>query len=184
MLQEEKLNELLELCKNGDKNAQESIFYLKKDELFAICRRYASCFSQAEDMFIEGFTKIFTNISSFSDGKFDAWAKTIMINTCINAYNKEKRHKERELPIENYTEQVEIESEKTFTHEDLQNCLDQLNEKQRIIFNLYAIDLYKPNEIAEMLNLSNESVRTDIHRSKQKLKNLLLELKNRREQWI
>jgi RNA polymerase sigma-70 factor (ECF subfamily) len=105
-----------------------------------------------------------------------------MINTCINAYNKEKIHKERELPIENYTEQVEIESEKTFTHEDLQNCLDQLNEKQRIIFNLYAIDLYKPNEIAEILNLSNESVRTDIHRSKQKLKNLLLELKNRREQ--
>ena len=54
-------------------------------------------------------------------------------------------------------------------------------DNQRIIFNLYAIDEYKPKEIAEILNTNDDTIRTIIHRSKVKLKKLLTELELRRK---
>lgn len=178
--QEQELNKLIELCKAGDKKAQQDIFNLKKDELFAICKRYALSSSEAEDMFIEGFTKIFQYIDTLSYGSFEPWARRVMINTCINTYHKELRRKTTEITTEEYSENVEIESDVKFTHDDLQYCLEQLGDEQRIIFNLFAIDDYKSKEIAEMLNISDEKVRTTIHRSKVKLKKLLTELDKKR----
>ncbi len=180
MFQENKLTELIAQCKNGENKAQYSIFNLKKDEFFAICKRYASNSLEAEDMLIEGFTKIFHHIHSFSDGNFNLWARRIIINTCINAYHKNKRREEFEITTDEFYETFEIESEKQFSYDDLQHCLEQLSDSQRIAFNLYAIDDYKPREIAEILQINDETVRTLIHRSKIKLRKLLTELDQRR----
>lgn len=181
MLKENELKELIEQCKCGESKAQHSIFNLKKDEFFAICKRYASSSSEAEDMLVEGFTKIFNNIDSYSNGNFNIWARRIIINNCINAYHKEKKRQENEIVVEEFQETIEIESEEQFSYDDLLYCLKQLNDNQRIIFNLYAIDQYKPKEIAEILNTNDDTIRTIIHRSKVKLKKLLTELELRRK---
>ena len=181
MLKENKLKELIEQCKSGESKAQHSIFNLKKDEFFAICKRYASSSSEAEDMLVEGFTKIFNNINSYSNGNFNIWARRIIINNCINTYHKEKKRQENEVVVEEFQETIEIEGKKQFSYEDLQHCLEQLSDTQRIVFNLYAIDEYKPKEIAEILNTKDDTIRTIIHRSKVKLKQLLTELEQRRK---
>lgn len=181
MLKENKLKELIEQCKSGESKAQHSIFNLKKDEFFAICKRYASNSSEAEDMLIEGFTKIFNNINSYSNGNFNIWARRVIINTCINTYHKDKKRREYEVVVEEFQETIEIESEKQFSYDDLLYCLEQLSDTQRIVFNLYAIDEYKPKEIAEILNTKDDTIRTIIHRSKVKLKQLLTELEQRRK---
>lgn len=173
MLQKEELKRLIELCKKGDRKAQQDIFNLKKDELFAICRRYASDSSEAEDMFIEGFTKAIQNISTQYKGDFDAWIKRIIINTCINIYHKERKRKDAEITTNTFYEKIEIYSHERFSNEELYECMSQLNDKQRTIFNLSAIDNYKAKEIAVLLNISDETVRTTLHRSKIKLKTLL-----------
>ncbi len=181
MFSENQLTKLIEQCKSGESKAQHSIFNLKKDEFFAICKRYALSSSDAEDMLIESFTKIFNNIHSFSNGNFNFWARRIVINTCINAYHKEIRRRENEIITDEFHETIEIENEKKFSYDDLQHCLEQLSNNQRIVFNLYAIDEYKPREIAEILNINDETVRTLLHRSKLKLRQLLTELDLRRK---
>lgn len=181
MIKEQELNTLIELCKAGEKKAQQSIFDLYKDELFSICNRYALSYSDAEDMFIEGFTQIFKKISLFSNGNFRSWVKRIMINTCINSYHKEIRRRENEILVEEYSENVEIESKYKFSYEELQCCLQQLKDQQRIIFNMYAIDGYKSKEIAEILKINESSVRVEIHRSKLKLKDLLTQIEQNRK---
>ncbi len=181
MVSENQLKKLIEQCKSGESKAQHSIFNLKKDEFFAICKRYASSSSEAEDMLVEGFTKIFKNIHSFSGGNFNLWSRRIIINNCINAYHKEKKRKENEIIAEEFYETIETESENQFSYDDLQYCLQQLSDSQRIVFNLYAIDEYKSREIAEILNTNDDTIRTIIHRSKLKLKKLLTELDLRRK---
>lgn len=180
MFEEDKLTELIEQCKKGESKAQHSVFNLKKDEYFAICKRYSSNSQQAEDMLIESFTKIFQNISSFSYGNFNLWARKIVINTCINAYYKEARRKEREIIVEDFNETAKTEYESQFSYDDLQYCLKQLSDNQRIVFNLYAIDEYKPREIAKILDINDDTVRTLIHRSKLKLQKLLTNLEKKR----
>ncbi len=180
MLQKKELKELIELCKKGDKKAQQNIFDLKKDELFAVCKRYASNSIEAEDMFIEGFTKILNSINTYANGDFDAWTKRIVINTCINIYHKENKRKQNEITTDEFYENEEIESPERFSNEDLYYCMEQLNNKQRTIFNLFVIDGYKTREIATLLDTSDDTVRTTIHRTKIKLKQLLEDLERKR----
>lgn len=181
MLQKKDVLQLIELCKSGDRKAQQKIFDLKKDELFAICKRYSKNQSEAEDMLIEGFTKIFKHIDTYAYGDFDSWTKRIIINTCINIYNRESKRRENEIVLEEIYEEIEISSDVEYSYEDLSHCLEQLNDKHRTIFNLFAIDGYKSKEIAEILNISNDSVRTTLHRSRLKLQQLLSDIdKNRR----
>lgn len=180
MLQKKELKALIELCKKGDKKAQQNIFDLKKDELFAVCKRYASNSIEAEDMFIEGFTKILNNINTYANGDFDAWTKRIVINTCINIYHKENKRKQNEITTDEFYENEDIESPERFSNEDLYYCMEQLNNKQRTIFNLFVIDGYKTREIATLLDTSDDTVRTTIHRTKIKLKQLLEDLERKR----
>lgn len=181
MLQKKDVLQLIELCKSGDRKAQQEIFNLKKNELFAICKRYSKNQSDAEDMFIEGFTKIFKHINTYAYGDFDSWTKRIIINTCINIYNRDSKRRENEVIVEDFFEEKEILSDAEYNYEELSQCLEQLNDKHRTIFNLFAIDGYKTKEIAEIFNISNDSVRTILHRSRLKLQQLLSDIdKNRR----
>ena len=181
MLQKKELKQLIELCKRGDRKAQQSIFDLKKDELFAICKRYASNSLEADDMFIEGFTKILNNITTYADGDFDAWTKRIIINTCINIYHKENKRKQNEVITDEFYENGDIENPERFSDEELYYCLEQLSNKQRTIFNLFVIDGYKTKEIATLLDTSDDTIRTTIHGSKIKLKQLLEDLEQKRK---
>lgn len=181
MSHKKELKQLIELCKLGDRKAQQSIFELKKDELFAICKRYASNSSEAEDMFIEGFSRIFRFIDSYSNGEFDGWIKRIMINTCISIYKKETKRREVEIIVDDFQECEEIKNPEKFSIEDLYHCIEQLSDKQRTIFNLFTIDGYKTKEIADLLNTTDDSVRTTLHRSKNRLRQLLEELEKNRK---
>ncbi|MEE1020177.1 MAG: sigma-70 family RNA polymerase sigma factor, partial [Bacteroidales bacterium] len=82
--------------------------------------------------------------------------------------------------VEDFNETAKTEYESQFSYDDLQYCLEQLSDNQRIVFNLYAIDEYKPREIAKILDINDDTVRTLIHRSKLKLQKLLTNLEKKR----
>src|SRR5574344_856033 len=144
------LAELIGLCKQNDSLAQKEIYDRYKDKLFTICLRYTQTYADAQDLLIDGYVKIFTNIGNFeirTDAKvsFEAWAKRIIVNAAINNYKAQKRAKRYSynddihanfynLP-ETYTS-----SETQYSHEELLATIQRLTPKLRMVFNLFAIE--------------------------------------------
>ncbi|MDR0971774.1 MAG: sigma-70 family RNA polymerase sigma factor [Bacteroidales bacterium] len=187
MKDDKSLKDLIQLCKDNDLLAQEKIFNLYKDKLFAISMRYASSKEEAEDMLMESWLKIFSNINSFiidknyKDYLFFAWIKKITINNAINYYYKNKKYNTTEVVMDDIMEKdVDIfQKDYAFSQEELMFCIEKLPRYIRIIFNLYAIDQYSNKEIAEILNTTTNSVKTSLYKARKFLQKELIKIKSR-----
>lgn len=169
------LYELVELCRKNDRTAQRIIFDRFKRAMFAICKRYAKSIPEAEDNLIEGFTKVFTNIETYDGyGSFESWVKKIIINTCTTTYNRELKHNTVERLDELREEKVNVEAATAYSKEDLYAALNALSFRQRFVFNMIVIDGYSYAEVASLLGVSVDVVRTVLHRTKLNLRKCLL----------
>jgi RNA polymerase sigma factor (sigma-70 family) len=136
-----------------------------------ICRRYAKDQSEAEDMLQDAFINIFSHISQFkSTGSFEGWLKRITINAAIRILQKRKV---RIVEISN--DQHEIESRDNsvlsdLSAEDLLKLINQLPDGYRMIFNLYVIEGYSHEEIAEMLKIKTATSRSQLSKARAILK--------------
>jgi len=84
---------LIEECIEGNRYAQKMLFEKYRSLMFAICMRYAKNRAEAEDVMIDGFMKIYSNLNNFrKEGSFEGWLKKIMINSAINNYRSNLKH--------------------------------------------------------------------------------------------
>ncbi len=173
------LPEIIKKCKAYDKKAQKELYDVFSPVLYGICLRYGNSKSEAEDILQEGFVKILTKINDFKDkGSFEGWMKRIMVNTAITHYHKNKKHNElydidtiKETDSEHF-----VFDDNDFTQEELMSVINNLPEGYRIIFNMYAIEGYKHKEIAEQLNISHNTSKSQYLRAKEKIRKSLEEL--------
>ncbi|NPA67812.1 MAG: RNA polymerase sigma factor [Chlorobi bacterium] len=167
------LRQIIKKCKAYDKKAQKELYDIYSPVLYGICLRYGKSEAEAEDILQDAFIKILTKINDFDDrGSFEGWMKKIVVNTAITAYHKNKKHNElyditeiKESDTESYSF-----GEEAFTKEELMNVINSLPEGYRVIFNLYAIEGYKHKEIAEMLNISHNTSKSQYLRAKEKIR--------------
>jgi RNA polymerase sigma-70 factor (ECF subfamily) len=160
--------EIIIECIKGNRKAEKHLYTKYSALFYAICLRYTQSREEAEDVLITGFTSIFESLPMYKkQGSFEGWMKRIMINTAINHYRANKKHL-LDLDLEEIDTLNEI-SQKTY--QDI-NIKDILNQIQRMpqgykqIFNLYAIEGYKHTEIAEMLNISESTSKTQYAKAK------------------
>ena len=148
---------------------------LKKDELalgelykqfasrmFGVCLRYARNRMDAEDILQDGFIKVFNNLKHFrSQGSIEGWLRRIMINTAINYYKKSSLRYHINIDIDTGNiEDNEIYNEDIISNlsvKELLSFIQDLPEGYRMVFNLYAIEGYKHKEIGEMLDISENT---------------------------
>ena len=170
------LSKILERCKKYDRKAQKELYDVYSPVLLGICIRYSKSREEAEDVLQDGFIKIFTKINDFKgDGSFEGWMKRIIVNTAISHYHKNKKHNEiydiddiNETDIKGHS----FESN-DFTSEELFKVIDSLPEGYKVVFNLYAIEGYKHKEIAEMLNINQNTSKSQYSRAKEKIRQKL-----------
>jgi len=173
------LQKILDDCKKGNKKAQKKLFDLYSKKGIVVCYRYARKLEDAEDMMMEGFAKVFQNMTKFNEIKeFSKWFNTVLINTAINYYKKESKHyynfNIEDVKETDFEDLESDEKEPQFSTNDLMKALNFLPDGQREIFNLYAIDGYSHKEIAEIIEIKESTVRTQYMRAKIKLKEILL----------
>lgn len=172
------LIELINLCKQNNSIAQQKIFNCYKNKLFALCLRYSRSSSEAEDMLMEGWVRIFKKINGFEPTEdfrpcsFEVWMKKIMINNAINIYRANKKHNKLEIHVEERIEKNEemFETDYTFSEEELIECVQKLPKSLRLIFNMSAIDLYNNKELSEELNMTPDSVKSNLYKARKFLK--------------
>lgn len=141
--------------------------------------KYSRNRQEAEDNLHDGFITIFKKIDQFKHkGSFEGWMKRIVINTTLEKYRKEKVF---HLVQEEIEEEVSVEVEENNINIDiLLEIIQELPTRYRLVFNLYVLDGFSHKEIAEMLNISEGTSKSNLSRARLILKNKLeiKEIKN------
>lgn len=173
-----KLKSIIKLCKKNDRIAQQRLFDMYKNLMYTICLRYASSNTEAEDMMMEGWVRIFQNINTYNSiGSFEAWMRRVMINNAINTYKANLKHNNvSRIIIEKNNEDI-FSLDYIYTEEELIECIQELPNALRLLFNLSAIEEYSNKEIAELLNQSPNSIKSNLYKAKKSLREKLKELK-------
>ena len=177
----EKEIEIIEGCRNGDRTCQKMLYDTYGPLIKGICMRYTTEAEDGEDLFHDVFIFILTHFEQFDNiTSLGGWLRRITINKAIDYV----RHKQIQptIPMSHFEVSPAVET----THEYdgipmdvLMGFINQLPQKHRTVFNLFVIDDIHQNEIAQMLEISQNNVSTIISRAKEKLrKNIEEYLKN------
>ncbi|MDF2433900.1 MAG: hypothetical protein JWP44_3531 [Mucilaginibacter sp.] len=172
---EEELHELIRGCIKQDRKCQKMLYKAFYGFSMGICLRYAGNRDEAAEVMNQGFFKVFTNIERFDMSRpFKAWLGKIMMNVSIDFYRAN-------LKIA-YTEDIDKAedvsdhelADKNLHYNDLLAMVQQLPQAYRTVFNLFAIDGYSHEEIGEMLNINAGTSKSNLHKARQKLKQMIL----------
>lgn len=131
---------------------------------------------EAEDVMQEAFLTAFTKLQMYKgEVAFGAWLKRIVINKSLTQLKKNNRYQEVKMEVIP-TNEVEDEAinYSGLNPKNVLNCLQNLKDNYRIVLTLNLIEGFDYEEIAQILNYTNENVRTTVSRAKKKLKQVLL----------
>ncbi len=174
--------DLLERCRRDDRKAHYELYSLCFSFLLSVARKYYINREDMEAALNHVFVKIIKNISAYlkksENIPFELWVRRIAINHIVDEFRRNKRYREsldyRELneaeDLHPVTHSAAFDSEQL---EEIQDAIKQLPEMNRAVFNLFVVDGYRHDEIAEMLHISAGTSKTHLHRAKKKLRELL-----------
>ena len=165
------LDQLIQKCKKNDTKAQSDIYKLFSGKLFALCLKYSRNHVEAEDNLQDAFMTIFEKISQYKyKGSFEGWLKKITVNTALQRYrSKGVFNIVNEDNIEETT--LETEDNDDIDIDFLLLIIQELPDRYRLVFNLYALDGYSHKEIAKILDITTGTTKSNLARARQILKN-------------
>ncbi|MBX7125419.1 MAG: sigma-70 family RNA polymerase sigma factor [Cyclobacteriaceae bacterium] len=171
--------EWIEGCRRRDAQAQRQVFDHYSSRMYGVCCRYVRDKMEAEDVMITSFTKVFERIGQFKgDGSFEGWIRRIVVNEALTHLRRSKA-----LAVATDIEEADREPD----YQQLDNALEAadllamvqaLPAGYRMVFNLYAIDGYSHQEIAEQLGISENTSKSQLSRARALLQRQLEELEN------
>ncbi len=163
------LDKLINDCKNKDAKAQEQLYKLYSSKLFAVCLKYSRNYVEAQDNLQDGFIIVFDKINQFNfKGSFEGWLKRVMVNNVLQQYRNVSF---LELVNDDIPDQVELElDDESISLDYLLKIIQELPDRYRLVFNLYVIDGYSHKEIAEMLEITTGTTKSNLARARMILK--------------
>ncbi|QBY06136.1 RNA polymerase sigma factor [Thalassotalea sp. HSM 43] len=157
----------------GDRQAFAKLYELHIGKVYALCLRMLTNREQAEDVAQEVFVQVWQKIGSFKgDAKFSTWLHSVATNTVLTHMRKQKSWVQKVFSIE---EQVNTEPAGNEIQDlsDIDKAILRLPEKARLVFVLFAVEGYRHEEIATMLNMAVGSSKSHFHRARNLLKEWL-----------
>ena len=135
--------------------------------MFGLCLQYADNYDDASDIMQEGFIKVYHKMDQYKGkGSFEGWMRRIMINSALERYRSQ-------LHMYPLTEQVVKRDEMIYEEvidklsaNDLIKMVHELPPRYRMVFNLYAIEGYSHKEIAEMMEITTGTSKSNLSRAR------------------
>ncbi len=174
--------EAIERAKQGDAEAFEVLYNLHRRRVYSLCLRMTTNTAEAEDLTQEAFLQLFRKIGTFrGESAFSTWLHRMAVNVVLMQLRK------KSLPIVPLDDTVETEEDtpkKDYGAEDnvlagsidrlrLQKAVDSLPVGYRTIFVLHDVEGYEHNEIAELVGCSIGNSKSQLHKARMKLRELL-----------
>ncbi|WP_338760628.1 RNA polymerase sigma factor [Bernardetia sp. ABR2-2B] len=167
--------QLINDCIKGKRQAQRTLYEQFAPKMYAIAMRYAKTTLEADDILQESFINVFKHVESFEqDCPIEFWIRRIVINQALKSgRNKYDKAFKEEVTDINYNSEENIVLDQ-FDLEELLQVIRRLPDGFQQIFNLYAIEGYKHKEIAELLEISVGTSKSQYARARAQLQEMLL----------
>ena len=166
--------ELIQRLQKGEGKAHKVVYEKYAGIMLGICLRYLKNQMDAEEVMLNGFVKIFQHVNQYeSKGSFEGWMKRVVINEALGFLRKKE-------PLHLAIEKDHIQlptaatAESDLAVEDLLNLLLELPAGYRTVFNLYAIEGYSHKEIAEMLDITEGTSKSQLSKARALLQKWLV----------
>ena len=170
---------MVKALQKGDPKAQRYFYDKYAARMLAVCVRYLTDEMEAEDVMIEGFMKVFERIDQFKgEGSFEGWVRRLITNEALMRL-RTRRHVEMDIDTPEVQAQANFDwAESSLEANDLMALIAKLPTGYRTVFNLYAIEGYSHAEIAEQLGITESTSKSQLHRSRGLLQQMLKETEN------
>ena len=165
--------QLIQACKKQQRDAQRQVYELLARKLYYTCSRYLKKEEEIEEAMADAFYIIFTKIDKLKEElAFEGWAKKIAVNQCLMQLKKN-------VNFNLYLEDVSLKSQPLtdemadLEEEDLLNLLNYLPDGCKTVFSLFVIEGFSHKDIAEKLQISEGTSKSQLNVAKTKLKDLV-----------
>ena len=170
---------LINKCKDYDRAAQSKLYQKYADKLMNISRRYANDIYEAQDVVQNAFVKIFTKINQFDDtkGNFENWIARITVNEALQLKRKQKRmmYVDDLTVVHEQLQEAKVFS--NFSVSELTQIIDNLPESYKTVFNMIVIEGFSHKEVAQMLQINENTSRSHLLRARKSIQKTLVEKK-------
>lgn len=166
-------DELIRACRKGSNAAYQELYGLTIKYVYAIVSSYISESESAKDVIQETYTGVFISIKKYDTkkGDFKYWIRRICVNKCVQHYRRQNKFsKESSFEELLYPHPAETPDYGKLTREDIISLLEQMPDGYRAVFLLIEIDEYSHQEVGEMIGVSAETSRSQLHRAKKWIK--------------
>ena len=171
--------ELVEGCQKGEPRYQRALYERYHRLMFGVCLRYTDNRDDAQDIMQEGFIRVFKHIHTFRGaGSFEGWVRRIMVHTSIEHYRRNSRY--FMVDVKEAAEvKLDADAMWSLSRDEILGLIQELPSGYRTVFNLYAIEGYSHQEIADMMNISTGTSKSQLSRAKRLLQEKLIRLNMR-----
>lgn len=177
---ESDLRDLINGCVRGKRKSQEELFKRYYSKMMIVSMRYTKNADEAADILQDGFLKVFAKLEAYNyEGSFEGWIRRIIANTAIDQLRKRKNDfilLQEDQSLEDFAELIEEdlgEEEVEFKPDQVLAAMHELSPAYRTIFNLYVFENLTHKEIADNLDISVGTSKSNLAKAKRNLAKIL-----------
>ncbi len=156
----------IKACQKGKREAQEAIYRAYYRKMYGVCLYYSKDQTEAQDLLQDGFCHLFKKIGKYNfKGSFEGWMRRLFVNLILQKFRSKK-------PLF-ATSEIEKSADWSYEHivtqitaQDLLEIIQELSPRYKIVFNLYAIEGYSHKEIAQKLEISEGTSKSNLFRAR------------------
>ncbi|MGP1526494.1 MAG: RNA polymerase sigma factor [Candidatus Cryptobacteroides sp.] len=159
---------IIDKCRKGDRSAQKKLYDYLAPKMFAVCLRYMGDRMPAEDILQDGFITLFSKLDSYSgEGSFEGWARKIFVNTALMSLRKTDALKLSDDLEEAGNLSSDISTQiQNIGYKEIMKVVMKLPDGYRTVFNMFVVEGFSHKEIAQALNISEVTSRSQLQRAR------------------
>ena len=170
--------EIIRGCQNDERLAQKQLYEMFYGRMMGVCLRYASNRDEAAEILNKGFLKVFNMIKNYEAerGRLDSWIYKIMLNTAIDHFRAEVRHRSNIVEMEQtYYAGEQTDVLEQISADEIIALVQKLTPAYRTVFNMYVMDGMTHGEIAGQLGISEGTAKSNLSKARKKLQAMIVE---------
>ncbi len=175
-------NDLITASLKNKRKYQEFLYKKYSSKMYAICKSYTDENETAKDILQDSFVKIFSGIDQYKErnlGSLEGWIRRIVTNTATDYYRRNIRLKkilDKQFRIQNrFSDSYENILDK-ITCDEIIPLIENLPKKSRKVYNLYVIQGFTHDEIAEKLKISSGTSKSQLNDARKRMQKLFHEM--------
>jgi RNA polymerase sigma-70 factor (ECF subfamily) len=172
--------DLVQECVKSNPAAQKVLYERYYSRMLALCLRYSDSKDDAKDSLHDGFILLFSKIESYSGkGSFEGWMRRVFVNNMLMKFRKRDVFKES-VSVDDVIWNVPVKEDvfEKIGSKNIIKLISQMPQGYKVVFNMIVIEGYSYKEVAQKLNVSEVSVRSQLSRGRMWLKERILKMEN------